>query len=180
MIRTIKSKFTILACVVGVVLSAIILVSVLTNRILINANNEIYQSSTRGIENINVLQNILNDIRITETKTVSYAALGDTGKITELEGVFEQDKKLLRERMSTLKDDPAKVKEIQNDIESYLTLAAKTIENSKNYLIDVAILNVNENSQVPFMKVKKSLEGIRSYKLAAASDKTIKRQRTRS
>ncbi|MDH4230777.1 MAG: methyl-accepting chemotaxis protein [Nitrospirota bacterium] len=170
MVKTIKSKFTILACVVGVVLSAIILVSVLTNSFLTNANNEIYQSSTKGIENISVLQNILNDIRISETKTVSYAALGDTEKIMELEGVFEQDKKMLLERLATLKDDPARVREIRNDIESYLALAAKTIEDSKNYLIDVAILNVTQNSQVPFTKVKKTLEGIRDQKVAAASE----------
>lgn len=167
---TIKNKFTVLTWIIALTLSAVILISLITNRFLAKANQEIYQQATKGIESISVVQNILNDIRIKETLVVSYGALGEIDKISALEGDFEKQKTLLLEEMTKLSLEDAAQEELKNEINSYLDMTAKTIEDSKNYYIDQAISNVTENSRIPFIKIKESLEEVRDYKVTAASE----------
>jgi methyl-accepting chemotaxis protein len=132
------------------------------------ANEEIYQKSTRGIETISVVQSMLDDIRIKEILAVSHAALGQMEKINELEGKTTEQKSVLLEKLSKL-DIEVKVRdEISTEVKSYLELAGKTLESSKNLFVDVATLNVTEGSQVPFIKIMKSLEEIRTAKVTEA------------
>ncbi len=168
---TIKSKFTALAWVVSAVLLTAILLSFFTSHFLMKANEEIYQKSTKGIEAVSVVQNMLNDIRIKEILAVNHSALGEVDKINDLEGKIEEQKKALLDKISQLDTGAKSRDDITAEVKSYFDLEAKTIENSKNLYVDVATLNVTEKSEVPFARAKKSLEDVRDYMVASARDR---------
>src|SRR5574341_26316 len=92
---TIRSKFKVLACVAGGVLFSVTFISFLTNVFLVSANNDIYEESTRGIEIISGIQNILNKARNKEVLAVSYAAVANMEKVAQLEQEMVEQKSVL-------------------------------------------------------------------------------------
>ncbi len=170
---TIKSKFTALAWVVSAALLTAILLSFFTSHSLMKANEEIYQKSTKGIEAVSIVQNMLNDIRIGEILAVNHSALGEVDKINDLEGKIEQQKKALLDKITQL-DIAANLRDnIAAQTKAYFDLEAKTIEDCKNLYVDVATLNVTEKSSVPFSAVEKSLKDIEDQMVSAAHDRNV-------
>jgi methyl-accepting chemotaxis protein len=156
---TIKNKFNALAVVVGVTVLAVILISLFTSRALIKANNDMYQKSTRGIDNISIVQNVLNDIRFKETLAVSYGSLGEMDKIDNLEQEIGLQREALTGLIESLGDDV--VAGISDKSNEYLDAVSSTIQNSKNFYIDLAILNVAKDSLVPFNEAKEIMVSVR-------------------
>jgi methyl-accepting chemotaxis protein len=165
---TIKKKFTMLAFMVGVALFVVILVFIGSNRFLMTSNNEIFQTSTKGIEQINVIQNILNNLRHNETLSANYAAMGNVGKIAEIEALFREDEKLLMEKISAFNFKNISKEELKKKIDEYTALASQTIEHSNSFSIDAALQNVTEESLIPFIKISETLEELRNARIASA------------
>ncbi len=167
---SIKNKFSALAVTVGIILCAVILISVMTNRFLIRANDDMYRKSTVVIDNIGTIQNILGDIRIKETLAVSYGALGEMGKIGTLEEEINEQKENILGRIDNLHSSEISQEEIKKPINDYLLLVEKTFENSKNFYIDIATLNVASESIIPFDKSRALLQKVRDVHVASAKD----------
>ncbi len=157
---TIKNKFNGLAIVVGVTVLAVILISLFTSRALIKANNDMYKKSTRGIDNISIVQNVLNDIRFKETLAVSYGSLGEMDKIDILEEEIGLQQEALTSLIEGLGDEDF-AGELNEKSNEYLGAVTSTIQNSKNFYIDLAILNISKDSLVPFNEAKEILVSVR-------------------
>jgi methyl-accepting chemotaxis protein len=156
---TIKNKFNGLAIVVGVTVLGLILISLFTSRALIKANDDMYQKSVNGIDRISIIQNVLYDIRFKETLAVSYGSLGEMEKIDGLEEEIGLQKEAFSGLLETLDTDVASG--IGEKANEYLGAVTATIQNSKNFYIDLAILNVAKDSLVPFNEVKEMTVSVR-------------------
>ena len=150
---TIKKKFKILAWAAGGVLFAVTFISFLTNVFLVNANNEIYQDSTKGIEDMSILQNLLNDARNKEIMAVSYAAVANVDKLAELEKDMLRLKGLLNDKLLDIKLDTKTMDSLKKLLDNYFGAAALTFEHASHYVTDEASKNITENSRLAFDKL---------------------------
>ena len=111
---TIRKKSYAFAGIVGAVLLTAILIALFMTHILAKANEDMYQKATKGIENISLVQEDLNVIRIQEILSVNYGALGQADKISELEGTINKSMpigalKLEIEKLKTFCDELLKL-----------------------------------------------------------------------
>jgi methyl-accepting chemotaxis protein len=171
---TIKYKFKAVGWAIGGVLFAVTFISLLTNIILVNANKEIYEESTRGIEDISVVQNLLNDGRNTEVLGVSYAAVANMDKVTALEKEISSQRAILVAKLSDVNIDAKSKDEIKNLVTQYFETAALTFEHAKHYVTDEAARNITENSRVPFDKLEEQFNRFMNAKVKLAADQNKK------
>src|SRR3990172_7563567 len=135
---TIRSKFKVLAWVAGGVLFSVTLVSFLTNIFLMSANNDIYEESTRGIESISAVQNILNKARTKEILAVSYAAVANMDQVGQLEQEMSDQKSALIGKLAEANIGKKMKDEIASQIGDYFETAAATFVHAKHYVTDEA------------------------------------------
>ena len=171
---TIRKKFNVLAWVTGTVLFAVTLISFLTNVFLVNANRDIYEESTKGIENISIIQNIMNDARNKEVLAVSYSAVANMEKVEQLEKEMLQQKTILTEKIAAVSVGKAMKDEISNLINDYFQTAAKTFEHARHYVTDEASKNITDNSRVPFDNLQAQFNTLMDSRVKAAADQNGK------
>jgi methyl-accepting chemotaxis protein len=169
-LATINNKFKALAGLVAIVLLAVTLISFVANRFLTKTNEEIYQQSTKGIEEISIIQNSLYDARNKEILAVSYAAVINIEKLSELEKEIELNKDDLLKKISDLKINQKLKDDILAETNTYFSLVVNTFENAKNYVTDEASKNVTENSQVPFRKIRDQFDSLMDSKVKIAHE----------
>ena len=171
---TIKYKFKAVGWLIGVVLFAVTFISLLTNIFLVNANKEIYEESTRGIEDISVIQNLLNDARNKEVLAVSYAAVANMDKLANLEKEISHQRGVLVEKLFDVNIDAKSKNDIKSLITNYFESAALTFEHAKHYVTDEAARNITENSRVPFDKLEEQFDRFMNAKVKLAADQNKK------
>ena len=171
---TIQYKFKAVGWLIGGVLFAVTFISLLTNIFLVNANKEIYEESTRGIEDISVIQNLLNDARNKEVLAVSYAAVANMDKLANLEKEISHQRGVLLEKLFDVNIDAKSKDDIKNLITKYLESAALTFEHAKHYVTDEAARNITENSRVPFDKLEEQFDRFMNAKVKLAADQNKK------
>jgi methyl-accepting chemotaxis protein len=174
MVMTIEKKFKLLGWTVGGVLFVVTLISLLTNIFLIRANNEIYEESTKGIEEISIMRQILSEARNTEVLAVSYAAVANTDKLGEIEREMASQKALLLEAFPDLSIEAKTREELRGLLTQYFDSATATFDYAKQYVTDLAAQNITEKSRIPFEKVDKLLSGIMDAKVQDALAKNKK------
>lgn len=171
---TIRNKFTALAWIVGCVLFGVTLISFITNRFLINANNDIYRESTRGIEHISITQHLLSDARNMEIMAVSYAAVANVERLGEVEKEFTSQKELLLASLSDIGMDEKQRDELKKQIINYFDAATLTFERARQYVTDEAARNITENSRAPFAKMDEYLNRLMDSKVKTAAEQNKK------
>lgn len=171
---TIKNKFKILAWAAGGVLFTVTLISFLTNIFLVNANNEIYRDSTKGIEDMSTLQNLLNEARNKEIMAVSYAAVANVDKLGGLEKDMLRLKGLLNEKLFDIKLDNKTMDDLKKFLDAYFESAALTFEHAKHYVTDEASKNITENSRLPFDKLGSEFKRFMGERVNAAAGQNKK------
>jgi len=174
MTMTIKKKFKVLAWVAGGVLFAVTFISFLTNVFLVSANNDIYEESTRGIEQLSGIQNLLDDARSKEVLAVSYAAVANMEKVTQLEQEMTRRKGVLFEKLGDLRVSKTMKDEITSLMSSYFDTAAKTFEHAKHYVTDEASKNITENSRVPFDNLAAQFGTLMDNRVKTAAEQNTK------
>ena len=167
-ITTINNKFKALAGLVAIVLLAVTLISFVANRFLTKTNQEIYQQSTKGIEEISIIQNSLNHARNQEILAVSYAAVANVEQLSSLEKEIETTKVELLKKISELDIDQKLKDNILAEANTYFGLVVNTFENARNYVTDEASKNVTENSRVPYWKIKDQFAALMESKVKMA------------
>jgi len=165
---TIRKKFKALAWAVGGVLFTVTLISFLTNVILVRANRDIYEESTKGIEDISVIQHLLNDMRNMEILAVSYAAVANMEKLGELETRIAKQKELMTEKLAGVNIDAKARENVTALIRTYLDASGITFEHAKHYVTDEASKNITENSRVPYAKLEEQFGRFMEAKVALA------------
>jgi methyl-accepting chemotaxis protein len=156
------------------VLFAVTLISLLTNTFLIHANNAIYEESTKGIETISMMRQLLSEARNTEILAVSYAAVANTDKLAEIEQSMASQKTLLTEALPDLGIEQKAKDELRDQFVKYFEAASGTFENAKRYVTDEAARNITENSRLPFEKADEQLTRVMDAKVQDALAKNKK------
>ena len=174
MTMTIKKKFKVLAWVAGGVLFAVTFISFLTNIFLVSANNDIYEESTRGIEQLSGVQNLLDDARSKEVLAVSYAAVANMDKVAQLEQEMMRRKGVLFEKLGDLHISKTMKDEITSLMNNYFDTAAKTFEHAKHYVTDEASKNITENSRVPFDNLAAQFSTLMDNRVKTAAEQNKK------
>ena len=154
---TIKKKFTALAWLVGGILLTVTIISLLTNQFLISANEQIYEESTKAIEDISGLQHVLNDARNSEVLAVSYAAVVNLGELSQLEQEMAVSQGLSLTKVNTLRIDDKTREDLKRVIHAYFETANKTFQHAKNYVTDEASRNITELSGPSYAKIDEKL-----------------------
>ncbi len=171
---TIRSKFKVLAWVAGGVLFSVTFISFLTNIFLVSANNDIYEESTKGIETISAVQNVLNKARNKEVLAVSYAAVANMDKVAQLEREMTEEKSVLSEKLAEANISKKMKDEITSQIGNYFETAAATFEHAKHYVTDEASKNITENSRVPFDNLESQLITLMDSRVKTAAEQNGK------
>src|SRR5574341_29594 len=174
MVMTLEKKFKLLGWTVGGVLFAVTLISLLTNTFLIHANNAIYEDSTKGIEEISMMRQLLSEARNTEILAVSYAAVANTDKLDEIEQSMASQKTLLTGALPDLGLEQKAKDELGDQFVKYFESASGTFENAKRYVTDEAARNITENSRLPFEKADEQLTRVMDEKVQDALAKNKK------
>jgi hypothetical protein len=149
-------------------------ISFLTNIFLVSANNDIYEESTRGIETISAVQNVLNKARNKEVLAVSYAAVANMDKVAQLEQEMTEEKSVLSEKLAEANIGKKMKDEITSQIGNYFETAAATFEHAKHYVTDEASKNITENSRVPFDNLESQLITLMDVRVKTAAEQNRK------
>lgn len=171
---TIKKKFTVLAWLVGGVLTTVTIISLLSNQFLISANEQMYQESTRAIEEINGLQHVLNDARNGEILAVSYAAVVNLGKLSELEQEMAVSQGLVLTKINSVRIDDRRREELKRQVHEYFDSAERTFQHAKNYVTDEASRNITEVSGRSYATIDEKLALLMNENVNAAHERNRK------
>jgi methyl-accepting chemotaxis protein len=147
---TIKNKFRVLAWVAGSVLFSVTLISFLTNRYLVIANNDIYEDATKGIVTVSVIQQMMSDARNKEILAVSYAAVKNNERVAQLEEELIMQKKNLIAKLDEVRIDNKTKDTVKEMTGKYFEAATATFELAKRSVTAEAAKNITENSELPF------------------------------
>jgi len=171
---TIKRKFRMLAWIVGGVLISAMFISLVSNQVLINANNRIYLESTRAIEAVSGIQHDLSEARDSEVLAVSYSAVVNVEKLTQLEKGMAARKEKLLAKLALLNIDDRMRINIKDIVNNYFESSLRTFEHAKRYVTDEASKNVTENSWVYYGQLDVLLNNLMDEKVKEAAEQNRK------
>ncbi len=171
---TIRTKFQALGWVVGSVLLTVTIISLLTNHFLIRANEQIYQESTKAIEGVSGIQHLLNDARNSEVLAVSYAAVVNLAKLTQLEEEMNVQKGLLLTKVNGLSIEDKAREDLKRLITQYFDAAKRTFEFAKSYVTDEASRNITENSAPSYGNLDEKLSQLMNENVKTAYEQNRK------
>jgi methyl-accepting chemotaxis protein len=166
---SIRKKFKVLAWTAGSVLFAVTFISFLTNLFLVRANSDIYFQSTRGIENISMLQNMLSDARAMEILAVSYAAVANMDKVSGLEKKMTRQRALLSAKLGEINLTDLSQEPLEKMLAGYFDNAGRTFEHARQYVTDEAARNITEQSSPWFDKLVEQFSRVMDQRVKAAA-----------